>query len=170
MIWTIIEPGLGIIAASIVTLRPLLRTLRIFGFNDNTYTLSGNTLSIGSRGMPLNSVPTPENNEHQLDVLAASSGDPRGRSSVIGRMEGGARILGNNRSDGGVAVKGYATENGSQEFILAPSLSFASPITDTPREMESDADVDLDIDLEGQVVDVGQKDTGEPRRELRGGE
>lgn len=37
-LWTIIEPGLSIIAASIVTLRPLLRAMKITGFSSaDTY-------------------------------------------------------------------------------------------------------------------------------------
>lgn len=32
LIWTVAEPGLGITAAAVVTLRPLLRTLKVPGF------------------------------------------------------------------------------------------------------------------------------------------
>ncbi len=54
MIWTIVEPGLGITAASAVTLRPLLRACKIKGFSsdyngdDNDQTPSATGVSLGS--------------------------------------------------------------------------------------------------------------------------
>jgi hypothetical protein len=33
LVWTVIEPGVAIVASSLVTLRPLLRSLRIKGFS-----------------------------------------------------------------------------------------------------------------------------------------
>ena len=33
MVWTLIEPGVAIIASSLVTIRPLLRAMRVKGFN-----------------------------------------------------------------------------------------------------------------------------------------
>lgn len=35
MVWTLVEPGVAIIAASLVTIRPLLRTLKLHGFSSD---------------------------------------------------------------------------------------------------------------------------------------
>jgi hypothetical protein len=51
MIWTIIEPGLGITAASIATLRPLLHGLKIRGFtSDKSSQADPNNNSLESGG------------------------------------------------------------------------------------------------------------------------
>jgi hypothetical protein len=45
MVWTLIEPGLAITAASLITIRPLLRALNFTGFNSTGYTSSRNLTS-----------------------------------------------------------------------------------------------------------------------------
>jgi hypothetical protein len=47
MVWTLVEPGIAIIAASLVTIRPLLRLLRLrgFGTTDRTFGYSGTAFS-----------------------------------------------------------------------------------------------------------------------------
>lgn len=40
MIWTIIEPGVAIVASSLATIRPLLRAMKIHGFESTRRTLS----------------------------------------------------------------------------------------------------------------------------------
>lgn len=47
MVWTLVEPGIAIIAASLVTIRPLLRLMRLrgFGTTDRTFGYSGTAYS-----------------------------------------------------------------------------------------------------------------------------
>jgi hypothetical protein len=58
MVWTLIEPGVAISAASLATIRPLLRLLKVPGFStsNNTYA-SGRSAPIKSRSKPGPSVP-----------------------------------------------------------------------------------------------------------------
>lgn len=42
MVWTLIEPGVAIVASSLVTIRPLLRQLRLKGFESSENSRSGN--------------------------------------------------------------------------------------------------------------------------------
>ncbi len=41
MVWTLVEPGVAIVAASLVTIRPLLRRMSVPGFETIKNTLSG---------------------------------------------------------------------------------------------------------------------------------
>jgi hypothetical protein len=45
MVWTLIEPGIAITAASLITIRPLLRALNFTGFNSTGHTSSRNLTS-----------------------------------------------------------------------------------------------------------------------------
>lgn len=57
MVWTLVEPGVAIIAASLVTVRPLLRTLDLSGFEDSGEGGASHTRSRYSR-YALNNEPT----------------------------------------------------------------------------------------------------------------
>lgn len=37
MVWTLVEPGVAIVAASLATIRPLLRAMRVAGFDSTDY-------------------------------------------------------------------------------------------------------------------------------------
>lgn len=57
MVWTLIEPGVAIVASSLVTIRPLLRAWKIRGFQSTENSKRTNPLSYGahasrSTGMP----------------------------------------------------------------------------------------------------------------------
>lgn len=41
MVWTLIEPGVAIVASSLVTIRPLLRQMRLKGFESSEHSRSG---------------------------------------------------------------------------------------------------------------------------------
>jgi hypothetical protein len=58
MVWTLIEPGVAISAASLATIRPLLRLLKVPGFStaNNTYG-SGRSAPVRSRSKPGPSMP-----------------------------------------------------------------------------------------------------------------
>lgn len=38
MVWTLVEPGVAIVAASLATIRPLLRAMRVTGFDSTDHT------------------------------------------------------------------------------------------------------------------------------------
>jgi len=126
MIWTIIEPGLGITAASIVTLRPLLRALKIRGFtSDNDagpyhhsngraagpYVRSGRD---SGRGFPRDSealgvTHALDPTSHKGNSLRASSGAMT--SAIVSTGKKGALA----------SMRTYeGSSNESQEIILAP--------------------------------------------------
>ncbi|KAI1814690.1 hypothetical protein GGS20DRAFT_398939 [Poronia punctata] len=86
MIWTLIEPGVAISAASLATIRPLLRSWRIGGFTDSERShgtgLNGqdNTKNQGSRGGRANS-----------KVPGFDSGDVTLLDIEQGEVDGGKR-------------------------------------------------------------------------------
>jgi hypothetical protein len=134
MIWTIIEPGLGITAASIVTLRPLLRTFNISGFTSGgssssryhqhssrggPYARSGahDSSALGTDALDSEHGPyiLREPNSHKMNSLRASSGVATTVTTtmVVSAGKGGKM--------GSGSVQTYSTsEVGSQELILAP--------------------------------------------------
>ena len=123
MIWTIIEPGLGITAASAVTLRPLLRALKIRGFSStNTSEAYANARVArpsargGSNGMP---------------NLEAGSTYGKGQELDMDGMLNHSRVLANGSSIKLPSiVKPYSrSDNGSQDFILQSTESMSRPAT-----------------------------------------
>lgn len=106
MIWTLIEPGIAILAASLVTLRPLLRAIKLKGFeSDNMYTSHRSTRqNISLR----TDVPT-ENWSNSISVGPYTE-------SIGGRVN--ASQSGAKTSDGPRAQARPISENGSEEYIL----------------------------------------------------
>jgi hypothetical protein len=79
MVWTLVEPGIATIAASLVTIRPLLRAFKIHGFESND-----------------TSPPPPINGETPLILRAdlnwnatniSSKGNDLGRSMSLGAIQ-----------------------------------------------------------------------------------
>lgn len=107
MIWTIIEPGLGITAASIVTLRPLLRALKIWGFASD----SGGPYARGHDSAP------PGNGPHDLEAI--------GRSQELGMIRTSSAAMTtttvcSGKRGASVSMQTYSgSNNESQEVILA---------------------------------------------------
>lgn len=111
MVWTLVEPGIAITAASLITIRPLLRALNFKGFDStNPYT---------SNQYPSRSRPTPGTNNLSLrgDIptgnwqnITASSGPGRGDLTLPERL----------RKKGGTRVSSRALpdDTESEEYIL----------------------------------------------------
>lgn len=95
MVWTLIEPGVAIIASSLVTMRPLLRAMGVKGFNSTgegkTTPYSNRPPTIGGGGIPgtpwrggnglgrsdttwLELQVTPEEGHHGRGTMYASNG------------------------------------------------------------------------------------------------
>jgi hypothetical protein len=126
MIWTIIEPGLGITAASIVALRPLLRALKIRGFtsdNDAGPYHHSNSRATGpyvrsgrnsGRGFPrdseaLGTTHALDSTSHKMNSLCAFSGAMVNTTVSTGKKGASA------------SMRTYeGSRNESQEIILAP--------------------------------------------------
>lgn len=117
MIWTIVEPGLGITAASAVTLRPLLRACKIPGFSSaNTSEAYANAR--GAR-------PSAQGGGNSMPNLEAGSSYGQGQELDMDDMLKHSRVLANGSSIKLPSlVKPYArSDNGSQDFILQPTES-----------------------------------------------
>ncbi|RDW59065.1 hypothetical protein BP5796_11989 [Coleophoma crateriformis] len=80
MLWTIAEPGIGIIAASVMTLRPLLRAMKVSGFSTaepsgKSNTGGGISTAQGpySRAEELSSLPSrsgmSKNHDHSITIV-----------------------------------------------------------------------------------------------------
>lgn len=101
MTWSVVEPGTAITAASLVTIRPLLRAFHITGFK------SSNTVSsrpTQGQNISLRSGFQPEFGNAQ------SSGDPRRESSPWPPVPGLKRTT--------VAHSEEVSDGGSEEYIL----------------------------------------------------
>lgn len=55
MVWTLVEPGVAIVASSLVTIRPLLRAWRLNGFTSTDRTPGMSNMSGGMRSGPMRS-------------------------------------------------------------------------------------------------------------------
>lgn len=101
MIWTIIEAGLAIVASSLATIRPLLRAMRVRGF-EATDQNTGNSGSAGpskrsfqhspsSRRHPAASAGAyglsdlPASNEHLTECMPSKMSSPAASSAGAGR-------------------------------------------------------------------------------------
>lgn len=92
MVWTLVEPGVAIIAASLVTIRPLLRQLRFKGFESNEN--SGSRGFWGRYGRVAKGASKLEDNKANSKRSRATSGMDAFERSVIGLsdLEGGRSV------------------------------------------------------------------------------
>ena len=90
LIWTIVEPGIGITTACMATFRPLLVLWKVPGFRSSVVTTHGTT---GNRGASVN-------RGHRLSTARDWIQVSRGRGSAAG-------------------TSGIYDRNGSEEFILS---------------------------------------------------
>lgn len=106
MIWTLIEPGIAIIAASLVTLRPLLRVIKLKGFeSDNIYPSHRSA----RQNISLRTDVPMENWTNSISVRPYIE-------SIGGRVntqQSGAKI-----TDDARAQERAVSDNGSEEYIL----------------------------------------------------
>jgi len=73
MVWTLVEPGVAIIASSLATIRPLLRALRIRGFESTGR--SGALPSGATRSYAMGVYP-----KNDVEALAIQPTKPQSRS------------------------------------------------------------------------------------------
>lgn len=90
MVWTIIEPGLAIVASSLATIRPLLRVMRIRGF-ESTPNNSGNSKPSQNQQQlgPLQNAARPQQQHYGMDDLAFADGDRNAAAGTAAATRGG---------------------------------------------------------------------------------
>lgn len=109
MVWTLVEPGVAITAASLITIRPLLRALNFSGF-DSTNPYTNN---------PSRSRPTP--GTHNLSLRSdIPAGNWQNITSSSGPSKGDLTAPERSRTKDGSRVKMRALgeDSGSEEYIL----------------------------------------------------
>jgi hypothetical protein len=111
MVWTLVEPGVAITAASLITIRPLLRALNFSGFDStNPYTNnqypSRSRPTAGTNNLSLrNDIPT-----GNWQNLTSSSAPSNGDLSVPERLW---------KKDGAKrSTRAVTDDSGSEEYIL----------------------------------------------------
>lgn len=121
MVWTLIEPGIAIMAASLITLRPLLRAMNFKGFeSDNPYTndrygtarSANQNLSLRDNvpmGTLSNSITSGPRKENKMNSLL-----PR----RLSRSFPGAKVLTNSSRSHHHSLG----DSGSEEYILQGRL------------------------------------------------
>ena len=80
MVWTLVEPGVAIIASSLATIRPLLRAMRIHGFESTDRTPS---TGISSKRNP-NSMPGYGPNDVSLNRVTIDAASKRDSTRHVG--------------------------------------------------------------------------------------
>ncbi|OTA67192.1 hypothetical protein K449DRAFT_211343 [Hypoxylon sp. EC38] len=107
MVWTLVEPGVAIVASSLVTIRPLLRLWKIRGF--------------GTTGQ---SRPTGPFNSHPMSLdIESQMKDTKSRSSVAGSFVGGKIQRSLSLSDAGsMAGRSYRSRASSDASMLGGRL------------------------------------------------
>jgi hypothetical protein len=107
MIWTIIEPGLSITAASIVTLRPLLGVFKTRGFISEKSYPDQHSRGNNSRDSEVLGVNAWEPNSHSLSAIHAPSG-------VVTTTN-----VSDSKDGASVSMQSYlGSDNRSQEVII----------------------------------------------------
>ncbi|KAH7318674.1 hypothetical protein B0I35DRAFT_479159 [Stachybotrys elegans] len=96
MVWTLIEPGVALIAASLATIRPLLRAMRVPGFEtratSNSYGLSmGQSHKSRNKSQLQSSTLGNATNDVALKDMSGSSGAERTGRRVLEEDERGLR-------------------------------------------------------------------------------
>ena len=88
MVWTLIEPGVAIVAASLATIRPLLRVMRLKGFETTRSGKSTNMqsgISNRSRHVPLDDFESQVGGKHfdhvEMNPVQSANGDFGSRPS-----------------------------------------------------------------------------------------
>lgn len=118
MVWTLIEPGIAIIAASLVTVRPLLHALNLKGFgstkNSSSYGLTG----YGRGGLSLRG-DIPHSNAWNNSVVESQGAGPAKAGTQLSRSGSVADRLKGSKTQTGVKVKEVTADSTSEEHILA---------------------------------------------------
>lgn len=118
MVWTLIEPGIAIVAASLVTIRPLLHAWNLTGFgstkNSSSYGLAG----YGRGGLSLRG-DIPHSNAWNHSVIESQSGGVTKGGIQLSRSGSVGDRLKENKLRGGVKVNEVTPDSASEEHILA---------------------------------------------------
>jgi hypothetical protein len=124
MVWTLVEPGVAIAAASLITIRPLLRALNLSGFDSSPVAASRSRYSGHlNRGQPIlrNDIPAGE----RWAISSVSSkgvGDKELHNvdsrTVLDAQKGNRIVEHDEEGDIGVRINSGGMGSWSQEYIL----------------------------------------------------
>lgn len=129
MVWTIVEPGLAIIASSLATIRPLLRAMRVRGFDYSTNTTS---VSKGSQHAPRSQNSRAPATSYGVYELALTSTAPISQSEIGVAKTCGVQgsavqvttwIRGGSSDDGSVRTQVHDLEPQDQENMPSALVS-----------------------------------------------
>ncbi|KAI2623127.1 hypothetical protein GGR54DRAFT_37667 [Hypoxylon sp. NC1633] len=132
MVWTLIEPGVAIVASSLVTIRPLLRLWKIRGFGS-----TGQSRPTGqynshpvSRTAKSNKMPAFGSND--VTLVDMEAGHTRTTISSSGSIKGSKANLQRSLSDAtGMAGKGHRSRTSDDIPILGGKPQRSRPISDS---------------------------------------
>jgi hypothetical protein len=128
MVWTIVEPGLAIVASSLATIRPLLRAMRVRGFDYSTNTTG---ISKSSHHAPRSQNSRPPPTSYGMDELALTSTAPVSQSEIDVAKTCGIQgpavqvtwIRGGSSEDGSVRTQVHDLEPQDQENMPSALVS-----------------------------------------------
>ncbi|KAI0139438.1 hypothetical protein F4776DRAFT_588483 [Hypoxylon sp. NC0597] len=125
MVWTLVEPGVAIVASSLVTIRPLLRLWKIKGFGTTgqsrpTGPFNSHRMSRTNRS---NKMPAFGSADVTLVDIESQMKDTKSRSSVAGSFVGGKIQRSLSLSDAGsMAGRSYRSRASSDASMLGGRL------------------------------------------------
>ncbi|KAH8179631.1 integral membrane family protein [Sarocladium implicatum] len=160
MVWTLIEPGIAIVAASMATIRPLLRRMRVRGFesSDNPSSYGHNSGWSSSRRSRKGAMPIEEVTLQDLD---AKKTKPKGEITVCTTTTMCFSEL--NKS-----LPTLPSKNGrstTAQGVFAPQVHTRSPTWNgTELESPSTHSFEQIHELEAQNQDGGLRLSDKPRK------
>lgn len=121
MVWTLIEPGIAIVAASLVTIRPLLHAWHISGFGSTKSSSAYGMHGYGRGGLSLRG-DIPHSNTWNHSTVETQAGGPanasaNGKIHLSRNGSVGDRLK--DKKPGAVKIKEVAPDSASEEHILA---------------------------------------------------
>ena len=138
MVWTLVEPGVAIVASSLVTIRPLLRKMRLKGFESTERSRGlqymGRSGSLGATGGSRGGTATRSSTRR----AGGMPGYGRGSSIKLADMESG--LGGGGGKGGGGGYWSQATTLSSRTSTHGGRNGWGVGVAVTVREDDEDAD------------------------------
>ncbi|KAM0558515.1 hypothetical protein ACHAPJ_004710 [Fusarium lateritium] len=163
MVWTLIEPGVAIVASSLATIRPLLRAMKIRGFESTDHTYgTGHSAAVRSNG------PRPKPTVMAMpgfgpDDVSLNNVEPRNDPSNRSQPSD-VNILPPRNFPGGPLSPGQASIVKSEILVIQGTSSAPPSPWQGPMEHSPSNSFDQIHDLEAQSQDLDRRGYGGGRR------
>ena len=154
-IWSLVEPGVAIIASSLATIRPLLRTLRIRGFQSTDKTpnsggISGGRYAQGSRNVRTSTMPGYGPNDVVLGGMGqhkagATATTYSGRTGGVILDDYHSQMAGINGSD-----ESHQSDGKSEVYVIQGNKNSPTWSTQDLRPREHSLDELPDLESHGR--------------------